>query len=390
MIAKMKRLTLLCMDSERDRTLVLLRDFGFVELDLSKASGADFASGKADLERAERAVRIALKAASERQKESGEKSTGLDFDCPKKQLVEKILTLDAQRAEAESEALSLESVIRTYEPFGDFDPALAAKVEKETGLATTLVKTALRDVDFGDAHVVELGRSGKTRYLAVVGGRPSPAPGLDVVPAPKESLCEMSRRLTEAHANVARLEDSLAAAGTRADQIEAMFPGIKDRIEFAAAEEALSKEGPVAWIQGWLPADRVPSLRAKAVTESWGLDLRDPEPGEQPPVLIRPPKLFRPVRALFEALGIAPAYDETDVSVPFMCYFSVFFAMLVSLLRRFRSRELGAWQLLPLFALGLTLAHMGVEVANRYHYSIIPIFIVFAALGFTGEGRSST
>ncbi len=71
-------------------------------------------------------------------------------------------------------------------------------------------------------------------------------------------------------------------------------------------------------------------------------------------------------------------------------YYGVFFAMLVSLLRRFRSRELGAWQLLPLFALGLTLAHMGVEVANRYHYSIIPIFIVFAALGFTGEGRSST
>ena len=71
-------------------------------------------------------------------------------------------------------------------------------------------------------------------------------------------------------------------------------------------------------------------------------------------------------------------------------YYGVFFAMLIALFRRFRSRELGAWQLLPLFVLGLTLAHMGVEVANRYHYSIIPIFIVFAALGFTGEGRSST
>ena len=327
MIAKMKRLTLVCVDSERDRTLVLLRDFGFVELDLSKASGAEFAAGRADLEKAERAVRIALKAAEEKKKATG--SVGLDFDCPRMQLVDEILKLDAQRTEAEAEALSLEGVIRTYEPFGDFDPALAEKVEKETGLATTLVKTTLRDADFGDAHVVELGRSGKTRYLAVVGVRPSPAPGLDVVPAPKEPLCETNRRLTEALAKVARLEDSLAAAGTRADQIEAMFPGLKDRIDFAAADEALSKEGKVAWIQGWIPADRVPSLRAKAVTESWGLDLRDPEPGEEPPVLITPPKLFRPVRALFEALGIAPAYNETDVSVPFMCYFSVFFAMLV-------------------------------------------------------------
>ena len=35
------------------------------------------------------------------------------------------------------------------------------------------------------------------------------------------------------------------------------------------------------------------------------------------------------MRALFEGLGIAPAYTESDVSVPFMCYFSLFFAMLV-------------------------------------------------------------
>ena len=34
-------------------------------------------------------------------------------------------------------------------------------------------------------------------------------------------------------------------------------------------------------------------------------------------------------KALFDGLGILPAYDEADVSVPFMCYFSLFFAMLV-------------------------------------------------------------
>ena len=57
--------------------------------------------------------------------------------------------------------------------------------------------------------------------------------------------------------------------------------------------------------------------------------LRDPEPGETPPTLVEPPSLFRPVKALFAGLGVAPAYDEADVSVPFMCYFSLFFAMLV-------------------------------------------------------------
>jgi V/A-type H+-transporting ATPase subunit I len=57
--------------------------------------------------------------------------------------------------------------------------------------------------------------------------------------------------------------------------------------------------------------------------------LRDPEPADLPPTLLRPPRLFRPMLALFEALGISPAYNEADVSVPFFCFFSIFFAMLV-------------------------------------------------------------
>ena len=54
----------------------------------------------------------------------------------------------------------------------------------------------------------------------------------------------------------------------------------------------------------------------------------------------------------------------------------------------FSSRSLGPGLLLPLYFLGLTLAHMLVEVANRYHYSLIPILIIFAALGLTAEERS--
>ncbi len=38
--------------------------------------------------------------------------------------------------------------------------------------------------------------------------------------------------------------------------------------------------------------------------------------------------------------------------------------------------------LLPLYALGLSLAHMLVEVCNRYHYSIIPVFAILGALAF--------
>ena len=43
--------------------------------------------------------------------------------------------------------------------------------------------------------------------------------------------------------------------------------------------------------------------------------------------------------------------------------------------------------MLPLYTLGLTLAHMLIEVSSRYHYSLIPMFIIFASLCFKNENK---
>ena len=66
-------------------------------------------------------------------------------------------------------------------------------------------------------------------------------------------------------------------------------------------------------------------------------------------------------------------------------YYGVFLAAMAGLFGLLRSRRLGAWQLAALYILGLTLAHMLVEVSNRYHYSLIPLLILFAAAGFTRQ-----
>ena len=68
-------------------------------------------------------------------------------------------------------------------------------------------------------------------------------------------------------------------------------------------------------------------------------------------------------------------------------YYGVLFMAVSGVLRMISARSLGAGLLLPLYFLGLTLAHMLVEVADRYHYSLIPILIIFAALGFAGADR---
>ena len=280
MIVKMKHLDLVCVAAEKDETLAKLRDLGAVHLDLRSANGAQVGAAKVEADDAERAVRIILKAREGKEKEPIE---------IRPRPVDEILQIDADARKLKADIEELKRTIAVYEPYGDFDPALARK---------------LLDAGVDVASVAEL----------------------------PEKLPEM--RLSEMKAKLARLETLAAAdearlAGSDEKAILKLYPALADKIAFECARELMSESGPVAFVSGWIAERNMAAVRDAAHQAGWGLLARDPEAGETPPTLIEPPKLFRPVKVLFDGLGIAPAYTEADVSVPFMCYFSLFFAMLV-------------------------------------------------------------
>ena len=277
MIVKMLHLDLLCVAAEVDSTLESLRSLGAVHLDLSSAQGAEVSSAKGEAADAEKAVRFILKARGKGEAGSVRRTISEVLDLQK--------SLDDKKDSLED----LNREIAKYEPFGDFDPKLAKKLLD-------------RGID-----------------LAAVAELP------EILP-PKR-LSEMKSDAAELKSSIEADNSSLAATDEKA--IVASFPELSERIAFAAAKELMLDSGAVSVISGWIPARRLDDLKKTASKEGWGLLTREAESGEDPPTLIEPPKLFRPMRALFEGLGIAPAYTESDVSVPFMCYFSLFFAMLV-------------------------------------------------------------
>ena len=280
MIVRMKHLDLVCVAAEKDQTLASLRDLDAVHLDLRSANGAGVGAAKGEADDAERAVRIILKAREGKTKEPIE---------IRPRAVEEILQIDADIGRLKADMEELKRTIAAYEPYGDFDPELARK---------------LLDAGVDVSSVAEL----------------------------PEKLPEM--RLSDMQAKLARQETLVAAgcarlAGSDEKTILRQYPALADKIAFECARELMAESGPVAFVSGWIAERNLETLREAAHKAGWGLLVRDPDEGETPPTLIEPPKLFRPVKVLFDGLGIAPAYSESDVSVPFMCYFSLFFAMLV-------------------------------------------------------------
>ena len=278
MIVKMLHLDLVCLSAEKEKTLTQLRDLGAVHLDLSSAQGATVMAAKGAAADAEKAVRLILKARGK------EKDVNIH-----ERSVSEILAIDADRETLKAAKDELERTIRTYEPYGDFDPELAAQLLKNV--------EGLRDV----------------------------------VPLP-EKLPPM--RLSKMREKLDRIENRITIdiakiAGSDESVILKNYPALADKIAFESAKELVGEQGELAFVSGWIPATGRVAFAAAAAEMGWGTLLREPAEGEIPPTLVEPPKIFRPMKALFSGLGIAPAYTEADVSVPFMCYFSLFFAMLV-------------------------------------------------------------
>lgn len=277
MIVKMLHLDLLCVASESNSTLEALRSLGAVHLDLSSAQGSEVSLAKGDAADAEKAVRFILKARAKGENGAVQRSVA-DVLAIQKSLEEKNDSLE-----------DLNREIAKYEPYGDFDPKLAKKLIE-------------RGIDL--ASVAELPEVLPPKRLSEM----------------KSDALNLKLAIND---DIAKLAESDEKA------IISLFPELSERIAFAAAKELMLENGAISVISGWIPERNLNELKNTASNEGWGLLTREAIEGETPPTLVEPPKFFKPMKALFDGLGIAPAYTESDVSVPFMCYFSLFFAMLV-------------------------------------------------------------
>ena len=346
MIVPMKHVTLLCVAAEREPTLERLRALGAVHLNTAAADSEPFRQAQARWAACQQALKILADALANRpvlpttagpHKVHGHELDidallaaslpPLDGDAASR--VAAVLRLADMRQALVNEAERLDLDIARYLPFGDFDVNLPARLAAK-GLPVQFFRIPA-DTTFVEPDGVlieEFGADDRFTYGVMIGKGELPE-ACELLDPPEAPAPALRARHAQALAQAARITDCLKQAAKETDDLQSESLRLRDERDFAVAAETMQNSGAVAWITGWMPADAEEALRSAAAECAWGLLLRDPDDADLPPTLLRPPRLFRPMLALFEALGISPAYNEADVSVPFFCFFSLFFAMLV-------------------------------------------------------------
>ncbi|MCK4447359.1 MAG: V-type ATP synthase subunit I, partial [Candidatus Marinimicrobia bacterium] len=104
---------------------------------------------------------------------------------------------------------------------------------------------------------------------------------------------------------------------------------IKKRYEFANVEYGMENEESISYLQGFCPEESTDIIKKEADKESWGYVFEEPDDLSEVPTLIKNPRWIKIIDPIFKFMGTVPGYQEYDISMWFLIFFSLFFAMLI-------------------------------------------------------------
>lgn len=324
MITPMKKVTILCMDSEKQATLEALRSLGILHVTpLRTPSGASLNEAKSNTAR----IRKALDALPSKTPKG---IAPAEVENP----VEAVNELVQAKKVASDEISEMQTLLTRFGSFGNLDPETVKQLD-ERGVFIRLYEVApsktLKLEEGSDAKVFAFGSNNNGDLFAVfnLGTEPAAVSNATEMTLPAVSIAEMKAKLDAAKAEVERCDGALASLSSKRAAIKSEVTEAEDEQALQEAACGMIGGAGVSIIQGYCPAPRLAELEAAVKANGWGLKAEDPSDEDMVPTLLTHKPFAKPMEFLYSIIGISPGYREVDVSAVVLCFFSLFFAMIV-------------------------------------------------------------
>lgn len=325
MITPMKKVTIICLDSERKASLETLRSMGIMHVTpLKNPTGNALNSARNDMNRVQKVLETLPDV---KKKAEGSSLNG-------EAVVEEVQKLLQVRKRAEDDISEASNGLMRYEVFGNLDPDSVRALESRGVFVRLYVSEAKKafEVEDKEALVIPFGESGEGLCRAVINRGESPAKlstPATVLPLPAHSISHYRTLKENAEKKLALVENRLSELAADKKKVQDCLKEASDAYTFEETSAGMLSSNLLAAIQGFCPALRVKELETTAKASGWALRVEDPTDEDNVPTLLTYSKVSRPMQMLYDIIGIAPGYHEVDVSSVFLVFFSIFFAMIV-------------------------------------------------------------
>lgn len=331
MIVPMKKVSLVVMNHDREASLQKLRELGVVHLEKKTVESEKL---QEFLEQKNNAVKALGLLDSFKTKKKGavpvseHQNTAYSAEA----LTEKVLTLAEDKKSAQD---SLASDMREYSrimEWGNFDPAAFAELaEKGVRLIPyELSRLAYENLNKETRLIVLSKDKNSVKCLVLDEALSDQAPFI----LPEQSLNELEKKIQDRQLLIASIEKKIRDLSVHIPILEKRIAELLKKIEFETAKESMefTEEGPenlqVAWLCGYVPHFHAGQLKRAAAENAWAVLIDDVDEADNPPTLVKNNALVRIIKPIFNLLGTVPGYREYDISLSFLIFFALFFAMI--------------------------------------------------------------
>ncbi|MGB4406702.1 MAG: ATPase [Sphaerochaeta sp.] len=234
------------------------------------------------------------------------------------------------KAKLEEEVTKDSVLIEQLRPWGDFDPKAIDRLASDgVSLAFyTLTKKDLKALDPSIPYIV-LAPMGSLQAIAVVDAGLDNTVGVTRFTPPELGLVQLQERNAYDRQRLVEIDASLREAGAYLDAYQYRMDRAEQELRFDQVYANSDGGEDLTWITGYLPAPEEKAFSKFASNQGWAYLIDDPTKEDNPPTQVKYAKGVGIIKPLFDILGTVPGYRENDISLWFLLFFSLFFAMII-------------------------------------------------------------
>jgi len=244
-------------------------------------------------------------------------------------LIDRVLELVHEKEMLIENLKELKKEIDVWKEWGDFDLGTLRSL-REKKIFVNLCKLSKPELEgrSGDFTLEMLFQKGNVYYCAVICERDMVLP-FRTFPVPELSLKEMRERVEKEEKRIEEIGFELQRIAQYRQAIIELKMKMQSYIEFREAWAGAGRFKGLSYLIGYCPAESVSSVEQLAVACEWGVTVENPETYDKVPTLIKNPRWISIIRPFFGLIKTVPGYWESDISLWFLVFFSVFFGILI-------------------------------------------------------------
>lgn len=325
MIVPMKKVSLVVLDSCREESLEKLQEIGVLHLEGAAATNEVLTGLGEKKSLIEYALRLLPAKSDPAQPKEKPESVTDPLDIAKR-----VVDLSEREQSIREEMPRLAKEAEKLSQWGDFDPDSIRDLHL-SGIYVRLYTVPEKEIANipKETKFFVLTETKTTVNIAVVSlGKGGDLP-FEEVPVPERGLSEINKLIAGQTDELKDIENELSRLSNERALLEKSTLRLDTQMDFENARAGMGTDGKLAFLTGYTPEKKTADLKKTAAENGWALLLREPEEDDPVPTLIENPKWISIINPAFKLMDVVPGYKEFDISMWFLLFFSVFFALLV-------------------------------------------------------------